>query len=117
MQTGRERIFTPSEVNDIVDVSCFIGFNSLAPDPISEFIEPIREAFKKDDSVTVGTVDIANFVWKPGRPLQFADDKNKDTDIEKDIVIFPKRKIDRTCLLPSLAKPYPMAEVKPSNCS
>lgn len=108
MQTVRGRIIIPSEVNDIVDISCFIGFNSLAPDPISNLIEPVREAFKKDDSVTVGTVDLANFVWKPGRPLQFGDDKKNDADIE--IAIFPKRKVDRTCLLPTFGKPYPVAE-------
>ena len=112
IQADRGRIFTPSEINAIVDISCFIGFNSQAPDPISDMIEPIREVFKQEDSVTIGTVDLANFVWKPGRPLQFADAKNKDNDIEKAIIIFPKRIVDRTCLLPgSTSKPYPLAEV------
>ena len=109
VETGKERIFTPSEVNDIVEISCFIGFNSLSTDPISEFIEPIGEAYKDDASVTVGMIDLANFVWKPGRPLQFADAKHND--LEKDLVIFPKRKIDRTCLMSNLGKAHPKAEV------
>lgn len=101
-------IFTASEVNEIVDDSCFVGFNSLSNGPISALVEPVRTVFSGDASVTVGMIDLGNFVWKPGRALQYVD--NKYDDLEKELVILPRRKQDRTCLMSNLGKAYPVAE-------
>ena len=106
VRTESNGYFTPTHINDIVDKSCFVGFNSLSIGSISAAVKSI---FKDDLTVTVGVVDLGNFVWKPGRSLQYAQEKSDD--LEKDLVIFPQRKVDRTCLMTNLGKPYPQAEI------
>ena len=106
VRTESNGYFAPTHINDIVDKSCFVGFNSLSIGSISAAVKSI---FKDDLTVTVGVVDLGNFVWKPGRILQYAQEKSDD--LEKDLVIFPKRKVDRTCLMTNLGKPYPQAEI------
>lgn len=109
VQTDADVTLTASEVNDIIDKSCFVGFNTLSSEPIRAIFEPLTLLFQDDSSVTVGMVDLETFVWKPGRPLQFAN--SKSGDLEKYIVVFPKRKVDRTCLMSNLGQTYPSAEL------
>ena len=110
VRTESNGYFTPTHINDIVDKSCFVGFNSLSIGSISEISDAVKSIFKDDLTVTVGVVDLGNFVWKPGRSLQYAQEKSDD--LEKDLVIFPQRKVDRTCLMTNnLGKPYPQAEI------
>ena len=110
VRTESNGYFAPTHINDIVDKSCFVGFNSLSIGSISEISDAVKSIFKDDLTVTVGVVDLGNFVWKPGRSLQYAQEKSDD--FEKDLVIFPQRKVDRTCLMTNnLGKPDPQAEI------
>ena len=109
VQTDADVILTASDVSDIIDKSCFVGFNTLSSEPIRAMFEPLAVLFQDDSSVTVGMVDLETFVWKPGRPLQFANSKSGDLD--KSIVVYPKRKTDRTCLMSNLGQTYPPAEI------
>ena len=107
--TESDGLFTPNDISDIVDNSCFVGFNTLSRDPISAISEQLKSIFHDDSSVTIGMIDLASFIWKPGRPLQFANSKREE--FGKDLVIFPRRKLDRTCLMTGFGKPYPVAEI------
>jgi jumonji domain-containing protein 7 len=100
--------YEANELSSVLEESCFIGASvQTSPDIVSLFTQ-LMVSFRDEPLVTVGTINLGTFIWPNGQDLRIHDMECKTTKFPPefkcingfpDIVFFPKKDIDRSCLL------------------
>lgn len=109
-----EYVFTPNNVLQIVETSCFIGISSYAlqlqeTEELLNVYSGLQKAYASEDKVILGLLE-EEFVWPSGHALKY--DIELDDYAYRNITVFSKKKQDRTCLSTrSLIKNEPTAVV------
>ena len=95
IHSSRTVIFTPEDINNVVDTSCFVAISGN-DSSLSSVFEDILFAYSNDKSVVIGYTDFIRFNdLNKGNKIKINGDFSESSFR---VVVFPRRKIDRSCL-------------------
>ncbi|XP_045175485.2 jmjC domain-containing protein D-like [Mercenaria mercenaria] len=104
---SKEYVFSPHVIMQVLEQSSFVGISKSALEELFDVYTGIQKAFAEEERVVIGLIDVENFVWPSGNPLK----TDEVSEITNDILLFPRRENDRTCLSTvGLSKKDPVAE-------
>ncbi len=103
--------FSGPDVLQVIEESCLVVGILPNEDTLYNHLEQLIGIFQEEPNVTIGTIDADNFVWPSGEKLKFKESRNSLRSTVKQVLVFDKKNVDRTCLLkPAHSVRYPVAE-------
>ncbi|XP_071120831.1 jmjC domain-containing protein E-like [Mytilus edulis] len=100
------KLFQPREIIHLLENSCLLAVlvesdDVFLPGDTGQLLRSLSEvSFQSEPFVQFGYINLKSFRWQNNQTLQTIKREHPSVN---DIVLFPKSKVDRTCLLP--AKP------------
>lgn len=103
--------FHPTEVLNIVENACLFALAISENDDVyklqkEELLQTLSEtAFNLEPAVHIGYINLETFIWPNNQHLKIKDNEQVSNNTISNLVLFPKTKVDRTCLLTSKSPP------------
>lgn len=97
MCVGTLHELTGADVFSAIQTSCVIAVTEHATAEVYNVAQYLADvSFGQEDAVVIGVIDLGQFRWKDGTVLSL---KDEDDSTIADVLYFPRRVVDRTCLL------------------
>ena len=102
--------FHPTEVLHIVENSCLFALTISDNDDVyklqnEELLQTLSETtFSSEPAVHIGYINLETFIWPNNQHLKTKNNEQLYNN-NSNMVLFPKTKVDRTCLLTSTSPP------------